>query len=176
MNPESITLDPYEAMKSKITPCLWFDHQAEEAANFYVGIFKNSKITKISRYGEAGKEQHGRPPGSVMVVAFELNGQSFTGLNGGPHFILSPAISFQIDCETQEEVDYYWDKLSEGGAPEAQQCGWVADKFGLSWQIVPSILSELVGDPDSEKSQRAMAALMEMKKLDIAALKKAYEG
>jgi len=163
-------------MNSKITPCLWFDHQAEEAANFYVSIFKNSKITDISRYGEAGKEQHGRPPGSVMVVAFELDGQPFTGLNGGPHFNFSPATSFQIDCETQEEVDYYWDKLSEGGSPEAQQCGWVADKFGLSWQIVPSIMKEFASDPTDPGSQRAFAAMMKMKKLDIAELKRAYQG
>jgi predicted 3-demethylubiquinone-9 3-methyltransferase (glyoxalase superfamily) len=165
-----------KTMPNKLTPCLWFESQAEEAANFYIGIFKNSKITKISRYGEAGKEIHGRPPGSVMTVEFVLNGQSFTGLNGGPHFKFTEAISFQIDCATQDEVDYYWEKLSAGGPPEAQICGWVKDKFGVSWQVVPTILAKLVGDPDSAKSQRAMQAMLEMKKLDIAALQRAYEG
>ena len=163
-------------MKDKITPCLWFDHQGEEAANFYIGIFKNSKITQIARYGEAGTEIHGRPPGSVMTVAFELNGQSFTALNGGPHFKFNEAISLQIECETQEEVDYYWSKLSEGGEPEAQQCGWVKDKFGLSWQVVPKILPEMMTDPDAAKSARAMTAMLQMKKLDIAALQRAFAG
>jgi predicted 3-demethylubiquinone-9 3-methyltransferase (glyoxalase superfamily) len=163
-------------MKNKITPCLWFDDQAEEAVNFYLSIFKDSRITQISRYGEAGKEHHGRPPGSVMVVAFELNGQSFTALNGGPIFKLNEAISLQIECEDQEEVDYYWERLSEGGDPTAQQCGWVQDKYGLSWQVVPKILPELINDPESPKSERAMSALMRMKKLDIAALEKAYAG
>jgi predicted 3-demethylubiquinone-9 3-methyltransferase (glyoxalase superfamily) len=160
----------------KIAPCLWFDGQAEPAAEFYTSIFKNSKITEISRYGEAGKEFHEREPGSVMTVAFELNGQPFTGLNGGPHFKFSEAISFQIDCETQEEVDYYWEKLGAGGDESAQQCGWLKDKFGVSWQVVPSIMPGLVADPESEKCQRAMSAMMQMKKLDIAALQKAYAG
>jgi predicted 3-demethylubiquinone-9 3-methyltransferase (glyoxalase superfamily) len=163
-------------MKNQITPCLWFDHQGEEAANYYVGIFKNSKITQIARYGEAGTEIHGRPPGSVMTVAFELNGQSFTALNGGPHFKFNEAISLQVECETQEEVDCYWGKLSEGGDPEAQQCGWVKDKYGLSWQIVPRILADMMTDPDPEKSARAMTAMLKMKKLDIAALERAYAG
>ncbi len=163
-------------MTSKIIPCLWFDHQAEEAAGFYTAIFKDSKITAISRYGEAGKEVHGRSPGSVMVVAFELDGQSFTALNGGPIFKLNEAVSLQIECETQEEVDYYWDKLSAGGDPNAQQCGWLKDKFGLSWQVVPKILPELISDPDIVKSQRAFQALMEMKKLDIAGLQRAFAG
>jgi predicted 3-demethylubiquinone-9 3-methyltransferase (glyoxalase superfamily) len=163
-------------MKSKISPCLWFDNQGEDAANFYVGIFKNSKINAIARYGEAGKEVHGMPPGSVMTVDFELDGQSFTALNGGPIFKFSEAISFQIECETQEEVDYYWEKLNEGGDPDAQQCGWVKDKFGLSWQVVPRILPELLMDPDTVKSQRAMQAMMGMKKLDIAALQRAFDG
>lgn len=163
-------------MTSLISPCLWFDSQAEEAANFYVSIFKNSRINSISRYGEAGKEIHGRPPGSVMVVAFELNGQSFTGLNGGPTFQFTPAISFQIECENQAEVDYYWEKLSIGGPIEAQQCGWVQDQFGVSWQVVPKILAKLVDDPTSPASQRAMNAMLQMKKLDIAALEKAYAG
>jgi predicted 3-demethylubiquinone-9 3-methyltransferase (glyoxalase superfamily) len=160
----------------KITPCLWFDGQAEQAAGFYTAIFKNSKITSVVRYGEAGQEIHGGNPGSVMVVAFELDGHPFTGLNGGPTFKFSEAISFQVDCDTQEEVDYFWDHLSEGGPPEAQQCGWVKDKFGVSWQIVPSILPELLGDPDPEKAGRAMEALLQMKKLDIAALKRAHGG
>ncbi len=163
-------------MKLKISPCLWFEHQAEEAAHFYTGIFKDSKITAISRYGEAGKEHHGRPPGSVMTVAFELEGQSYTALNGGPSFKFNEAISFQIDCETQEEVDYYWEKLAEGGPPEAQMCGWVKDKFGVSWQVVPTILPELLMDPDTEKSQRAMMAMLQMKKLDIAGMMRAFEG
>ena len=161
---------------SKITPCMWFDNEAEEAARFYTGIFKNSKIAQISRYGEAGREVHGRPAGSVMVVAFELDGQEFTSLNGGPLFKFTEAISFQVNCETQEEVDYYWDNLSEGGDKKAQRCGWLKDQFGLSWQVVPLVLRELVGDPDSAKSQRTMAAMMKMKKIDIATLERAYEG
>jgi predicted 3-demethylubiquinone-9 3-methyltransferase (glyoxalase superfamily) len=163
-------------MPTKISPCLWFDHEGEDAARFYVGIFKNSKIVAISRYGEAGKEIHGRPPGSVMTVAFELNGQSFTALNGGPVFQFNEAISFQIDCETQEEVDYYWERLSEGGDPNAQQCGWLKDKFGLSWQVVPKILPKLLSDPDAAKSQRAFQAMLRMKKLDIEGLQRAFAG
>lgn len=163
-------------MSQKITPCLWFDDQAEEAANFYLSVFKDSKITKITRYSDVGTEIHGHRAGQVMTVAFELNGQSFTGLNGGPHFKFNEAISFQVECETQEEVDYYWEKLSEGGDPQAQQCGWIKDKFGLSWQIVPKILLELVEDSSSEKGQRAFKAMLGMKKLDIATLKKAYAG
>ena len=163
-------------MKSKITPCLWFDNQAEEAAKFYTGIFKDSKITATSYYGEAGKDHHGMPAGSVMTVAFELNGQSFTALNGGPIFKFNEAISLQIDCATQEEVDYYWEKLGAGGDPNAQQCGWLKDKFGLSWQVVPAILAEMISDPNSAKGQRAFQAMMDMKKLDIAGLKRAFEG
>ncbi|HWM90960.1 MAG TPA: VOC family protein [Thermoanaerobaculia bacterium] len=160
----------------RISPCLWFDDQAEEAANFYVGIFKNSRIVKISRYGEAGREIHGRPAGSVMTADFELDGLPLTALNGGPMFKFNEAISFQIMCETQEEVDYYWEKLSEGGDEKAQQCGWLKDKFGASWQVIPIIMNELVSDPDSEKSQRAFEAMLRMKKLDIAELKRAYAG
>jgi predicted 3-demethylubiquinone-9 3-methyltransferase (glyoxalase superfamily) len=160
----------------KITPCLWFDGQAEQAAEFYISIFKNSKITHISRYGEVGKEHHGHDAGQVMVVAFELDGQPFTGLNGGPLFKFTEAVSFQIDCETQEEVDHFWNHLAEGGPVESQQCGWVKDRFGVSWQVIPSVLPELLGDPDPEKSNRAMAAMLEMKKLDIAALKRAHAG
>ncbi len=160
----------------KITPCLWFDRQADEAAAFYVGIFENSRITDTTYYGEAGQEVHGMPPGTVLTVAFELEGQPFTALNGGPMFKFTEAISFQIGCETQEEVDHYWDRLSAGGDPNAQQCGWVKDKYGLSWQVVPNILPKLLADPDAAKAQRAMAAMMQMKKLDIAALKRAAEG
>ena len=164
------------AITQRITPCLWFDTQAEEAAKYYTGIFKNSKIGEITRYGEAGRETHKRPPGSVLTVAFELDGQPFTALNGGPEFKFNEAVSLQIMCKDQKEVDYYWEKLTVGGDPSAQVCGWLKDKFGLSWQVVPSIMPDLVGDPNSEKSQRAMAAMMEMKKLDIAALERAYNG
>jgi predicted 3-demethylubiquinone-9 3-methyltransferase (glyoxalase superfamily) len=163
-------------MTNKITPCLWFDDQAEEAAKFYISIFKNSKITRTAYYGEAGTEIHGRPPGSVMVVEFELDGRLFTALNGGPIFKFNEAISLQIDCETQEEVDYFWEKLGAGGDPDAQQCGWLKDKFGLSWQVVPTILAELCSDPNSAKGQRAFQTMLAMKKLDIASLKRAYEG
>ena len=159
-----------------ITPCLWFDNQAEEAARFYTGIFKNSKIGAISRYGEAGKEVHGRAAGSVMTVEFELNGQTFTALNGGPHFKFNEAVSFQIMCKNQEEVDHYWNKLSQGGDPKAQQCGWLKDKYGLSWQVVPAALLEMMTDPDREKSGRAMEAMLKMKKIDIAAMEQAFEG
>ena len=159
-----------------IVPCLWFDTQAEEAARFYTGIFKNSKIGTISRYTEAGREVHGRPAGTVMTVEFELNGQKFTALNGGPHFKFSEAISFQIMCKDQEEVDYYWNKLSQGGDPSAQQCGWVKDKFGLSWQVVPTPLLKMLTDPDREKAKRTMEAMLQMKKLDIAELERAHDG
>ena len=150
---------------SKITTSLWFDGNAEEAANFYTSIFKDAKITSVSRYGDAGPG----PKGSVMVVAFELNGQSFIGINGGPQFKFSPAISLVVNCETQDEIDHYWDRLLEGGAP--QQCGWLTDKFGLSWQVVPTIIGELMKDP--EKGNRAMAAVLKMVKLDIAEIKRA---
>ena len=160
----------------KITPFLWFDSQAEEAAQFYVGIFPNSKIGDTSRFGEAGKEIHGKPVGSTMVVSFELNGMAFTALNGGPMFKFTEAISFQIHCETQEEVDHYWEKLSEGGDVNAQQCGWLKDRFGLSWQVVPNALGEMLGDPDTEKSGRAMQAMLQMKKIDIGEMRRAYEG
>jgi predicted 3-demethylubiquinone-9 3-methyltransferase (glyoxalase superfamily) len=160
----------------QITPCLWFEDQAEQAANYYVSIFPNSKIGNISRYGEAGKEFHGKPPGTVMTVAFELNGQGFTALNGGPTFKFNEAISFQVNCETQKELDHYWAKLSEGGEEKAQQCGWLKDKFGMSWQIVPTDLAELLEAKDARKSQRVMQALLQMKKLDIEVLKKAREA
>lgn len=160
----------------KITPCLWFDDQAEEAAEFYTGIFRNSKILNISRYGEAGHEIHGKPAGTVMTVSFELDGQAFTALNGGPTFKFNEAISFQVNCETQEEVDYYWEKLSEGGDEKAQQCGWLKDKYGASWQIVPGVLLEMLNDADSEKSERTMEAMLHMKKMNIDELRHAYAG
>lgn len=160
----------------RIAPCLWFDDQAEEAAKFYTGIFRNSKIVNISRYGDAGREFHGKPAGSVMTVAFELDGQPFTALNGGPVFKFNEAVSFQVNCETQEDVDYYWEKLSEGGDEKAQQCGWLKDKYGVSWQVVPVALQEMINDPDTKKSQRMMEALLRMKKLDIGELKKAFAG
>jgi predicted 3-demethylubiquinone-9 3-methyltransferase (glyoxalase superfamily) len=158
-----------------ITPCLWFDDQAEEAARFYTSIFPNSKINRVSRYGEAGKEIHQKPVGSVMAVAFELYGQAVTALNGGPQFKFNEAISLQVMCETQSEVDYFWDQLSQGGDESAQACGWLKDKFGLSWQIIPIEFFELVGGPDAQKSERAMQAMFQMKKLDIEALKRAAE-
>lgn len=160
----------------RIAPCLWFDSQAEEAAAFYTGIFRNSRIVEITRYGEAGREIHGRPPGSVMTVAFELDGQMFTALNGGPVFTFNEAISLQVYCDTQDEIDDYWNRLGAGGDPKAQQCGWLKDRFGVSWQIVPKMLSELLKDPHSAKSQRAMTAMLSMKKLDVAAMQRAYAG
>jgi predicted 3-demethylubiquinone-9 3-methyltransferase (glyoxalase superfamily) len=159
-----------------IVPCLWFETQAEEAARFYTGIFKNSKIGTISRYSEAGREVHGRAAGTVMTVEFELNGQKFTALNGGPHFKFNEAISFQIMCKDQQEVDHYWNKLSQGGDPSAQQCGWLKDKFGLSWQVIPTPLLEMLTDPDREKADRTMEAMLQMKKLDIAELERAHDG
>ncbi len=160
----------------KITPCLWFDDQAEEAAKFYTAIFNNSKIVSITRYGEAGHEVHGRPVGTVMTVAFELDGHAFTALNGGPMFKFNEAISFQVSCETQEELDYNWEKLSEGGDREAQQCGWLKDKYGASWQVIPNVLLEMLTNPDSKKSQRVMKSMLQMKKIDIEELKRAYDG
>jgi len=162
------------ALTRKITPFLWFDTQAEQAAKFYTAIFRNSRINQISRYGKAGHETHGMDAGSVMTVAFEIEGQSFVALNGGPHFKFNEAVSFQITCETQDEIDYFWSKLSENG--QESQCGWLKDKFGLSWQVVPAILPHLLMGDDKAKSERAMAALMQMKKLDIAALQRAHAG
>ena len=160
----------------KISPFLWFDSEAEQAARFYTGIFKNSRIVTITRYGKAGFEAHHRPAGSVMVVVFELEGQEFTALNGGPIFKFNESISFQVKCKTQKDIDYYWEKLSAGGDPKAQQCGWLKDKYGLSWQVVPAIMAELFKDEKSAKAQRVMEAMLPMKKLDIAALKKAAAG
>jgi predicted 3-demethylubiquinone-9 3-methyltransferase (glyoxalase superfamily) len=155
----------------RIAPCLWFDDQAEAAARFYTGIFPHSRITAISRYGDAGHEFHGKPPGSVMTVAFELDGQPFTALNGGPVFTFNEAVSLQVYCDTQEDIDHYWTRLSSGGDEKAQQCGWLKDRYGVSWQIVPAILPQLM--TETARSQRVMAALLEMKKLDIAALERA---
>lgn len=160
----------------RITPCLWFDHQAEEAVDFYTAIFQNAKIVSVTHYGEAGYEVHGRAAGTVMTVAFELDGQAFTALNGGPLFKFNEAVSLQVNCETQEEVDYYWERLSAGGDEKAQQCGWLKDKYGVSWQVVPRALIEMVSHPDAEKSQSAMQAMLQMKKIDIAALRRAYQG
>jgi predicted 3-demethylubiquinone-9 3-methyltransferase (glyoxalase superfamily) len=157
----------------KITPCLWFDNQAEEAVKFYTSIFKHSKVGRIARYGEAGAKVSGRPKGSVMTVTFEIEGQEFMALNGGPHFKLSEAISFIVNCETQEEIDEFWEKLSDGG--EQGVCGWLKDKYGLSWQIVPTVLGKMMQDKDSEKTNRVMQAILHMKKLDITRLQDAYE-
>ena len=160
----------------KIIPCLWFDSQAEEAAKFYVSVFERSRITGITRYGTEGQEVHGGKPGSVLTVAFELDGQTFTALNGGPLFRFTEAVSFQVMCETQDEIDRYWSKLSAGGDEKAQQCGWLKDQYGLSWQVVPAVLPALIGDPDPAKAGRVMKALLPMKKLDIQALKQAHAG
>jgi len=158
----------------KITPFLWFDNQAEEAVNFYVAIFKDSRIRSIARYEEEAAKASGRPKGSVMTVAFELNGQEFIALNGGPLFKFTEAISFVVNCETQEEVDHFWKRLTAGG--QEVQCGWLKDRFGVSWQIVPTVLGEMLQDKDPEKSRRVMAAMLKMKKIDIAELRRAYEA
>jgi predicted 3-demethylubiquinone-9 3-methyltransferase (glyoxalase superfamily) len=160
----------------RIAPCLWFDTQAEEAAKYYTGIFKHSTIETIARYGEAGKEDHGKMPGSVMVVEFELEGQPFTALNGGPAFKFNEAVSLQVYCETQKEIDYYWEKLGAGGDPAAQMCGWLKDKYGLSWQVAPVMMKEMFAHGVTPASERLMTAMMAMKKLDIAALQEAYAG
>jgi predicted 3-demethylubiquinone-9 3-methyltransferase (glyoxalase superfamily) len=158
----------------KITPCLWFDSQAEEAANAYVAIFKDSRIVRLSRYGKEGHEIHGQEAGSVMTVEFEIDGQKFVALNGGPHFKFNEAVSFQVHCETQEEIDYYWSKLTEGG--EEGPCGWLKDRYGLSWQVVPKVLPDMLMDPDPEKAGRVTRAFLHMGKFDIEALQRAYEG
>ena len=153
----------------KVTPFLWFDNQAEEAMNFYVSLFKNSKVLSVSRYGEGGPG----PQGTVMTGTFQLDGQEFMALNGGPYFKFTEAISLFVNCETQEEVDELWEKLSEGG--EISQCGWLKDRYGLSWQIVPTALGEMLGDPDPKKAQNVMQAMLQMTKIDIAALRRAYD-
>lgn len=160
----------------RLTPCLWFDDQGEEAANFYVSVFENSRINTVTRYGEAGHEIHGRLAGSVMTVEFELDGHAFTALNGGPHFTFNEAVSFQVMCDDQAEIDYYWERLGEGGDPAAQQCGWLKDRFGLSWQIVPRGMERMFADPESDAYARAFTAMLGMKKIDIAALERAYAG
>ena len=159
----------------KITPCLWFDDEAEQAAKFYTSIFKNSKVGDITLYGNEGYEIHGRKAGSVATVEFEIEGQEFVALNGGPIFKFNEAISFQVYCETQEEVDYYWEKLSEGGDEKAQQCGWLKDKYWVSWQIVPTVLIKMLKDKDTKKSDRVMKVMLQMHKLDINILRQAFE-
>jgi predicted 3-demethylubiquinone-9 3-methyltransferase (glyoxalase superfamily) len=159
----------------KITPCLWFDGQAEEAAKFYVSIFKNSKVGRVVRYGEVGREIHGGKPGTVLTVEFTLDGRTFTALNGGPLFKFNEAVSFQVFCETQEEVDYYWKKLAKGGDKKARQCGWLKDKYGVSWQIVPATLDGMLRDKNPDRAGRVMGALLKMKKLNIRMLERAYK-
>ena len=159
----------------RITPCLWFDRQAEEAVNFYTSVFPNSRTTAVSRYGEAGREVHGGEPGSVLTIAFELDGVAFTALNGGPHFRFNEAISLQVNCDTQQEIDHYWSRLAEGGDPQAQQCGWLKDRFGLSWQVVPSSMARLMTS-GADKAERVMSSVLKMKKIDLAALERAYAG
>ena len=158
----------------RITPFLWFDHQAEEAANFYVSIFKNAKVGSTARYDEEAAKAAGRPKGSVMTVAFELDGQEFTALNGGPMFKFTEAMSLVVNCETQEEVDHFWERLSAGG--QEVQCGWLKDRFGVSWQVVPTVLIEMLQDKAPQKAKRVMAAMLKMKKISIEPLRQAYEG
>ena len=160
----------------KIVPCLWFDRQAEEAVETYTSIFPNSRIITTSRYGEAGHEIHGMPAGTVMTVEFELDGHGFTAMNGGPAFRFTEAVSFQVNCADQAEIDYYWDRLTDGGDPAAQQCGWLKDRFGLSWQVGSESMYALLNDPDRARAERAMAALLQMKKIDLEALRRAAEG
>jgi predicted 3-demethylubiquinone-9 3-methyltransferase (glyoxalase superfamily) len=161
---------------AKITPCLWFHQQAEEAAHFYTGIFPNSRISALSRYSEVGREIHGMEPGSVLTVEFELAGQTFTILHGQPAFPFTPAISFQVRCDTQDEIDFYWERLGEGGDEAARQCGWLQDKYGVPWQIVPSMMRQWLDPSQPERASRVLGALMPMKKLDIAVLARAAEG
>jgi predicted 3-demethylubiquinone-9 3-methyltransferase (glyoxalase superfamily) len=164
------------AAVQRITSNLWFDSQAEEAAKYYTSIFKHSRIKKITHYTKEGFEIHQRPEGSVMTVEFELEGHGFVAMNGGPLFKFNEAVSFVVNCNTQEEIDYYWENLIAGGDPKAQQCGWLKDKFGLSWQVVPEVLSEWISDPDMHKADRVMRAMLAMKKMDIATLEKAHNG
>ena len=160
----------------RITPCLWFADEAEDAARFYTGVFPNSRVTAITRYSDAGTEIHGRPPGSVMVVRFQLDGHPFMGLNGGPAFTFNEAVSFQVSCATQEEIDYYWERLGAGGDPRAQQCGWLKDRYGLSWQVVPEAMERMMADAESPGAERAMTAMLRMKKLDLSELQRAFAG
>ena len=160
-------------LKPRIAPCLWIDSQADQAAAFYISVFKNSRIVSVSHYGDMGGEIHHRPAGSVMSVTFELDGQPFTALNGGPVFKFNEAVSLQVYCENQTEIDYYWNALSKDGDPNAQQCGWLKDQFGLSWQVVPMVITELLKDHNSDTAQRAIEAMLHMKKMNIAALERA---
>ena len=160
----------------RINPCLWFDGQAEAAAKYYTEIFRNSRITRTTHYTEAGRDVHHRPAGSVMTVEFELDGQRFMALNGGPEFKFNEAVSLVIHCQTQDEIDYFWERLGKGGDHKAQVCGWVKDKFGLSWQVVPTAMIAMLQDPDKTKVNRAFQAMLKMKKLDIAALQRAFDG
>lgn len=164
------------AKVSTITPCLWFDTQAEEAARFYCGIFENAKINAVTKFPAVGQDVHGKSAGSVMTVEFELNGLAFTALNGGPIFKFNEAVSLQVMCDTQDQVDHYWEKLGAGGDPKARQCGWLKDKFGLSWQIIPLGMNEMLQDRDAKKVERAFASMLQMKKLDLAALRTAFDG
>ena len=164
------------ARVQKNTPCLWFDHQAEQAAEFYVSIFRNSGIEAVTHYGKQSSERQGKPAGSVLTVTFRLEDQTFTALNGGPKFPLSPAFSLVVHCESQNEVDQYWEKLGAGGDPSWQACGWLQDKFGLSWQIVPEAFLAMMSASDPIKAERAMSAMMQMKKLDLPSLQRAYDG
>ena len=159
----------------RISPCLWFDNNAEEAVQFYVSIFKNSKIGNVTHYGKEGYDIHKKKEGTVMTIDFEIEGQKFLALNGGPIFRFNEAISFQIYCETQDEVDYYWNKLTEGGDKNAQVCGWLKDKFGVSWQVVPNVLVKMLQDKDSKKTENVMRVMLQMQKLDINVLTKAYQ-
>ena len=164
------------ALAQKIVPFLWFDNQAEEAAKFYVSVFGNSGVESVTRYGKAGVEAHGKPDGSVLTVTFRLEGQAFTALNGGPHFTFNEAVSFVVLCETQAEIDHYWDKLREGGDEKAQHCGWLKDRYGVSWQVVPVALPAMLAGTDAARSERVMSALLTMKKLKLAELRQAFEG
>lgn len=159
-----------------ISPCLWFDCEAEQAVTFYTSVFPDSRVVRTARYSNVGRDQHGMPPGSVMFIDFELAGQRFAALNGGPHFKFNPAVSLQVYCDSQAEIDRYWALLGEHGAPEAQQCGWLADRFGLSWQIVPAEMGAYFDDPDPNVIERVMGAVMQMQKLDIATLRRAAAG
>ncbi len=164
------------AIVQKIVPMLWFDSQAEEAAKFYVSIFENSRIEHVTRYGKEGFEVHGKPNGSVLTVGFRLEGQAFTALNGGPRFTFNESISFVVLCETQAEIDRYWDRLREGGDEKAQQCGWLKDRYGVAWQIVPDTLDGMLSATETARSERVMKALLRMKKLEMAALRRAFDG
>lgn len=162
-----------QAKFQRIAPFLWFDDQAEEAAIFYTTIFDNSRITTITRYSKEGAQAVGRPEGSVMTIAFQLDGQDFTAINGGPHFKFNEAISLVVNCRSQKEVDHFWDRLSEGGDPKAQQCAWLKDRYGVSWQVVPTLVQELMSDPNPDKARKAMQAILQMKKIDIDTLQQA---